>query len=245
MRPRKKAVHCCALSLLASVLATPLGAQERKSWSFGAGLYGLASGMTGDLGIGPVNADLDMKFNDIWDNLELGAMGKFRAGYGRWSIDTDVIFMRLGMSKSVFSADIDQWMVEPSLNFRFNKYVEASAGVRYNSYEAEIRGPGILPDARVLSGRQNWWDPVVGLNLTLPFARRFSFNVGGDIGGFGVGSDFTWQAFPYFNWQISETFSVQAGYRLINTDYESGSGLQRFKYAVLSYGPQVGATFKF
>ena len=67
----------------------------------------------------------------------------------------------------------------------------------------------------------------------------------GDVGGFGVGSDFAWQAFPYLGWQFAQWGSLQAGYRWVDMDYETGSGANRFKYDMLYRGPQVGITVRF
>jgi hypothetical protein len=64
-------------------------------------------------------------------------------------------------------------------------------------------------------------------------------------GGFDVGSELTWQAFPFFNWQLTKCASLELGYRLLYTDYEAGSGLNRFKYDMLTSGPQVEFTLHF
>jgi len=112
-------------------------------------------------------------------------------------------------------------------------------------WPADLRGPGILPTERTRSGTQDWWDPIVGANLSLPLSKKFSFNVRGDIGGFGVGSDLTWQAFPYLSWQFTRWGSLQAGYRWLYMDYETGSGTSHFKYDMLNQGPQLGVTFSF
>lgn len=85
----------------------------------------------------------------------------------------------------------------------------------------------------------------MGANLSLPLAEKWRLNVRGDIGGFGVGSDLTWQAFPYVNWQFAKWSSLQAGYRWLYTDYETGSGTNEFCYDVLSEGFQVGLTVHF
>jgi hypothetical protein len=69
--------------------------------------------------------------------------------------------------------------------------------------------------------------------------------VRGDGGGFGVGSDLTWQAFPYFGWQFAKWGSLQAGYRWLYMDYETGSGTRQFKYDMLNQGPQLGFTLHF
>ena len=79
----------------------------------------------------------------------------------------------------------------------------------------------------------------------LPMGEAWTFNLRGDVGGFGVGSDFAWQLFPYVSWQFGERASMQAGYRAISMDYDEGSGLSEFKYDVVTQGAQLGVTFRF
>jgi hypothetical protein len=233
------------LALATALLPPALRADETNRWTFDVTLYLLAAGMSGDVTVRGVPADVDVGFDKIWDNLEFGAMGKVRVGYDRWALTTDVVYMGLGASKNGVSVDLDQWVVEPTLSYAFCKEFELMAGTRYNNLSGEIRGPGILPTPRIPTGTQDWWDPIVGTNLRLPLGRNFSFNVRGDVGGFGVGSDFTWQAFPWFGWQFAKWGSLQAGYRWVYSDYETGSGTGKFKYDILTQGPQLGLTFHF
>lgn len=231
---------------IALILGAPNTSPAGDSpWSFSSTLYVLAAGMTGDVGIGPIDADLDVDFSEIWSNLEFGAMGSMRIGYDRWSLNTDVIYMGLGATKNGFNADLDQWVVEPTIAYQVSKNIELLAGTRYNNLSGEVHGPGTLPTPRLRTGTQDWWDPIIGARLHFPFARKFSFDVRGDVGGFGAGSDLTWQAFPFLTWQISESFSTHIGYRMVLTDYETGSGRDRFRYDMLSHGPQIGATYRF
>jgi len=132
-------------------------------------------------------------------------------------------------------------MVEPTLSYRVCTGFEVLAGARYNDMEAEINGPlGLIP-----SGKQAWWDPLVGANLSLPLGKGFSVNLQGDIGGFGVNSDLTWQAYPFLGWQFAKWGALQAGYRFYSIDYKNDSGSRPFEYDVLYRGPQVGITFHF
>jgi hypothetical protein len=231
------------LSLLAAILlASPIArADEPNKWAFDVSLYGLAAGMSGEVGIGPVNADVDFGFDKVFDNLEFAMMGTVRVGYERWALSTDVVFMGLQSFNDGLTVEMDQWMVEPTLSFRVSQYIEPLAGVRYNNLSGEIRAAL----ERYPSGTQDWWDPIIGANLSLPLGNQFSVRVRGDIGGFGVGSDFTWQAFPHFSWQFAKWGSLQAGYRWLYMDYETGRGANRFKYEMLNQGPQMGLTFHF
>ena len=232
----------CAFALLAPLTGS---AAEPNEWSFDFSLYGLADGMSGEIGIGPVTADLDVGFDDLLDNLEFGAMGSVRVGYGPWAFTTEVLYMGLQASKNGVTAEMDQWLVEPAISYRVSKYFEPLAGVRYNNLKGELRGPGVLPTPRIPTGTQDWWDPIVGANLQLPLGKNFSLNLRTDIGGFGVGSDLTWQVFPYLNWQFTKWASLQAGYRWLDMDYETGSGASRFEYDILNQGAQIGFTFHF
>ena len=47
---------------------------------------------------------------------------------------------------------------------------------------------------------------------------------GGDVGGFGAGSDLVWQLRTGALLQASEKISVSFGYRLMDYDYEDGAG---------------------
>ncbi|NLH71692.1 MAG: hypothetical protein GX456_01405 [Verrucomicrobia bacterium] len=234
------------LLLSAALMIPPLtGVSEAGQWTFDASLYGLAVSMSGDIGIGHVNADIDAGFDKVLDNLEFGAMGTLRLGYDRWALTTDIIYMGLQGSKNGVTAEFDQWMVEPTLSYRVSDYFEVLAGVRYNNLSGEIRGPGVLPTPRIPSGTQDWWDPIVGARSSIPLGKVFSFNLRGDIGGFGVGSDLTWQVFPYFGWRFAQWGSAELGYRWVYMDYETGSGSNRFAYDMLNQGLQIGFTIHF
>jgi hypothetical protein len=38
---------------------------------------------------------------------------------------------------------------------------------------------------------------------------------------------------------------MQAGYRLVYNDYSTGSGVNKFRYDILTQGPQLGYTYRF
>ena len=63
----------------------------------------------------------------------------------------------------------------------------------------------------------------------------------GDIGGFGITSDLTWQAMAILGYHINESGSVILGYRGIGTDYTDGD----FGYDVINHGVVLGFEYKF
>ncbi|MBW1817507.1 MAG: hypothetical protein JRJ60_10130, partial [Deltaproteobacteria bacterium] len=87
-------------------------------------------------------------------------------------------------------------------------------------------------------------DPLIGGRYLWKMADKWTMILRGDIGGFGIGSDFAWQAVGMIDFQPWKHVSFIAGYRALDMDYESGSGLDAFKYDVLMHGPVLGINFR-
>jgi hypothetical protein len=75
-------------------------------------------------------------------------------------------------------------------------------------------------------------------------AKQWQFSARGDVGGFGVGSDSTWNTAGLFIWQPWKHVALAAGYRALNQDYESGSRQDIYKWDVLMHGPIAGIDFR-
>ena len=99
------------------------------------------------------------------------------------------------------------------------------------------------------SGSASWVDPLVGLRLRHQFAPGWNFVATGDVGGFGVGSKFSWQALAALNYDFyvhnGITWSGMAGYRALYVDYSKGSGLSEYEFNMTIYGPVIGLTARF
>ena len=220
-------------------------AQTGKKWSLDLTLEVLAARMSGDVTVKGITAGLNVGFDKVLEHLKIGGMGAVRVGYDRWALNTEIIYVDLGASKGPASVTLQQWMVEPTLRYRVCDYFEALAGARYNNLGANLSVSGPLVTPRAASGTVDWCDPIIGGIVQVPLSRKFSINVHGDIGGFGVGSYLTWQAYPYLNWQISRRCALQAGYRWLFIDYSQGSGTSKFRYDILEQGPQIAFTLQF
>ena len=96
------------------------------------------------------------------------------------------------------------------------------------------------------SASASWADPLVGLRLRHQFAPGLNFVASGDVGGFGVGSQFSWQALAAVNYDFHVSnkviWSGMLGYKALSVDYSKGSGLTRYEYDVTMHGPIIGIT---
>jgi hypothetical protein len=240
----KKILNLVALSLALLGPTAATFADETNHWRLDTSLNLWLAGLSGDVTVKGHPAKVDASFGDVFDHLEAGGAGRVTLGYDRWFLSTEVSYMKLGVSVPAASVEIKQWLVEPSVGYQFCEYFAGFAGARYNSIDGTVNFTG--PLGLVRGGTQEWWDPIVGAQLSLPLIRnKLTFDGHFDIGGFGVGSELTWQAYPYLNWRFAKWGSVQLGYRWLGTDYETGSGTSLFKYDVVVQGPQVGLTIHF
>lgn len=118
----------------------------------------------------------------------------------------------------------------------------ALAGARAWHVDATVSAK-VTADSIPTSVSDTWAfvDPVVALRGRLALTDTVSLTGYSDIGGFGVGSDFTWQAVAAVNYALTRRVSVSAGYRHLSVDYEDGGQVLDIELS----GPLVGATLKF
>jgi hypothetical protein len=99
------------------------------------------------------------------------------------------------------------------------------------------------------SGNVDWIDPFVGARLRYAPGPGEEIAVRGDIGGFGAGSQFTWQALATYSWLLCVegglTLDGYVGYRALSVDYVQGAGVTRYEFDVLQHGPVIGVTGRF
>jgi hypothetical protein len=95
------------------------------------------------------------------------------------------------------------------------------------------------------SGTLEWVDPFVGLRVRHQLAPGSELQFLGDIGGFGIGSDLTWQLFAGYGfdfWQ-SNLHGV-IGYRALAVDYSQDSEANKNSLDLILHGPVVGLSFR-
>jgi hypothetical protein len=241
--------HNLRAAIVASlVLVSPH--TQADEWQQEIAPYLFAAGMDGTVGVGPVEADVSQSFSDIVSNLEIGFMGAYRATKDRYSITFDTIYMGLGATKKgsggLLKADVDadQLALEGDFGYAITEAVTLFGGLRYNDISTDVKVTSPL-GANKVSGSKSWVDPVVGAIYSHKFNDTWSMNLRGDIGGFGIGSDFAWQGLASVRWQATPTVGVIGAYRYIDMDYEDGNGNNRFLYDMAISGPALGVVFSF
>ncbi len=139
--------------------------------------------------------------------------------------------------------------------------LDAYAGLRYwnvsSSLALNLTGVVNIPllglqqsGAKALdkSGTMEWTDPIIGLRLRHKIGPGDEFQLRGDIGGFGVGSKFSWQLAGGYShdmkigdWTITNT----VGYRALSVDYSNGTGSAQKGMDAIIHGPVMETSFRF
>lgn len=243
-RKIRPALRLLAVAAVASASAAQAAPRD-EGWQFTLQPYLLAPAMDGSSGIAGLNVGVDVSRKDVISNLNIGFLGYVEAARGDWAIGVDTNYMNLDATPDDqrISANISQTAVQPMVFYRISPNFELMGGIRYNSIgiEFEFENPNIASRSR----RKDWVDPIIGARVNLPIGGRNSFSFLGNIGGFGVGSDISLQVRPMLNFGISGSTTIDVGYQWVYMDYESGSGLNRFAYDVMTEGPILGITFTF
>ena len=234
-----------ALALLAS---SPLQAAD---WTHEIAPYLWGAGLEGTTAVGPVSADLDASFSDILGALEIGFMGSYRGQGDRMSVLFDFVYSGLGGDGKgpgdavKADVDIDQLVLEGDLGYALTENLHGFVGLRYVDLETRIKLKGPLGNTESARDKVDWVDPVIGLYYIWPVSDQWSLSLRGDIGGFGVGSEFSWQAVGMLRWQFSEGLGALLAYRYLSMDYEDGKGVGYFEYDMSMQGPALGVVFSF
>ncbi len=218
--------------------AVPATAQD-DGWRFAFQPYVLVPSMDGKAAVAGIDANVDVGAKDIISNLNIGFLGYLEAAKGNLAFGIDVNYMNLDANPddARVSANVAQTAVQPMLFYRVSDNLELLGGIRYNSVSLELSSDITAIDGR--KKKRGWVD------FNGPSSKSTNFGLLENIGGFGIGSDIAIQVRPMLNFAVGSGMTIDAGFQFVYMDYESGSGLNRFAYDVLTTGPILGVTFRF
>ena len=188
------------LAIVVFTLVAPQATAQSGSegWRFSIAPYLWAAGMDGTMKIAHLEEDVDVPFDTIIDNLDFALMGHFDMRNERWVLSSDLVFVDLehgeDMDDATVTAGLDMTLLEFAGGYRVSPAVALLVGARWVDMGASLRYSGQIVDEEADAGK-SWIDPLVGVHVFAPLSDRWWLGLRGDVGGFGVGSDLTWQAY--------------------------------------------------
>lgn len=232
----------------------PAPAADEEPWEFSVTTYAWLAGLKGDVGVlrnrPPV--DVDLSFGKIFDHLKFVGTLALQAQKGRFVGLVDIMYVDLGADEGIGIRDPDFIQAELDTSSFAGTFaagyrvveggtdVDLMAGARVSDSNNELTLTG--PRRTITGDRGDTWiDPVVAGRVRAEVADNVVLALYGDVGGFGVSSDLTWQLSGTVQYDFARNWSVAAGWRHYAVDFEEDG----FVYDVVQSGPIVGVTFRF
>lgn len=258
-----------AASLVCGQTAAPVTADppsQGDQWEFRVTPYLWAVQIKSDVTVGGYSTTINTYFSDILHNLEAAGMVNFEARKGRLGFFLNPLYMKIrGDGELVRRRDaslplpptkdltlnltmgvlefggfyrLATWPLDSKQGNKRAATLDALAGGRYWYIHVDLdTSSGIDPGSY-----NDFVDPIIGARTKVDLTDKLAFNLEGDIGGFGVGCDFTWNTQASFAYQFTHLVSAFVGYRVLYADYKRSTD-SRFEETF--QGPTAGVTFRF
>ena len=215
-----------ATAMPARSLAEELGSSlAADDWSLNISPYVWGAGLEGSIASfpGAPTAEVDVSFEDILENLDMAGMAIVELRYGRVAAYMDLVYTSIGADQETpLGILFDDVELENELfigtfggAYRALETDHATldllGGVRVWSVDTVLKlEGGVLPDREFEHG-ENWIDPIVGLHGLYQFENGVFLTSLSQVGGFGVGSDLTWDTFGGIGYRFTTRYQRSRG----------------------------------
>ena len=224
----------------APATATPAGGVAATStapegdWHFAVSPYLWLPGAHGSVG-DPNGGQIPFSASagDLLSHFRIGLMGVIEPRYKRIVMPLDIFWIRLGDDRAlpnspnqgVVNLHMTEFFLTQKVGYRVidneRLKIDALAGFRYWHFGESA---SFTNNNLNFTGSQNWVDPLVGGRITGILTPKVELTIGGDVGGWGAGSQIDYQIFGALGYRIKPALVLQAGYRYLYFDYRKSSG---------------------
>jgi hypothetical protein len=239
-------------------------APQGDQWQFRVTPYMWAPQIESKVTVGGYSATVNTYFSDIWRNLQGAGMLNFEAQKGKLGFFVNPLYLKLRGEGTFIrtrgpglvlpptrdlSLSLEMWMVEFGGFYQVAKWpldgkqgkgrsatLDVIAGGRYWSIHADLDTTSPINPTKTNS----FVDPIIGARTKIDLTDKLALNLEGDIGGFGVSSDFTWNVQGSFAYQFTPLISAFAGYRALYVNYKASTSN---RYEETMQGPLGEVTF--
>jgi len=225
--------------------------KAQSNWNYDAALYGWFAGMKGDVGIANQQQQFDITLSELLKNLTFTAGAHFEAQNPKLVLifdgfyfgvkkDVDVITLPNGL---VYPEDtdvnLDEWLVEGSVGYRLTPEFDILLSTRVFGINTDLESS----NTTLASANKTWAAFYLGGRYSKDFSDKWYGSIRADA---GYGADgFVYFANAAAGYRFSKLFSITLAYRILNMDYDSGSGVDYFLYKATASGLGLGFVFSF
>ena len=229
--------------------------------------YALLASQSTDVG----GQKIRQSFNDLSSITNTGFQLIGSIHYKKFSFTYDGTFAELGVNDGNDFLEINATINQNISEFKFgyaifdqylknieNKAIERfrirlTASAKYWKNDINVKADLISPisgnvtEVLDLTENQEWWDLMVGTDISLQVSPRFFVEIGANIGGFGIGnsSDISHNLIFVNTFKVHKHILVNAGFRSFRYKRTDGEGVDELETVVNVQGPLLGVSFVF
>jgi hypothetical protein len=206
------------------------------------------------------DGDLVNKSGGIFSNLEFAFVGSLSARKGRWGAGVDFLTASVdatasfsignglfsGGAEGTFDASIARARIDYLYARSLAPWHFGTCGCAEHRIYAGARGYDVRLQAVAVGNPalnadigDTWVDPIIGLESHLPFARNWSVMLAGDLGGWGIDGNWSWNLLAGVAWRFARTWSIGLAYNVLDLRRTIGPAIAPQKIDVNLRGPQL------
>ncbi|WP_153039117.1 hypothetical protein [Microbulbifer sp. Q7] len=220
----------CVAQAQSSGRPETFGGSLPDRWLLGAEVYLWGASVGGESRSGD---NIDIGFDELVKDLEMGFMGTLAASRNEWTVFADMIYLNVSddIRQTVrfrgdlfrVGADIDLEGFVSTLGGAYRFYQSDSTrlnltlGARYLDLDVDVTGRVDRFGRFRISRSGSVWDGVIGLRGKTDLDDRWYLTYYADVGG--GDSDSTWQALAAVNYRCYR-YDIVGGYRYLKWNFD-------------------------
>lgn len=230
------------------------GKAKKSPWEFTFMPYVSTVGVNGTVGADHVSGHVNVPWHKLKNYVKTGYAAYFEARNDRHAAYFNGSYLKLEDDGTLRDARIAAYAditlqisnMEFGYSYRLAKQkaytFDLFAGARYWRFRTDLDvAVPIVGFQNSYHDTEQWIDPIIGFVFTPALTEKLSLILRGDMGGFGVGTHFTWKGMAAFNYQLTKKVGAQVGYNCTYLDYSRGG----FTADVYLQGAFAGLSYKF
>lgn len=211
--------------------------------------------------VGYVSLPVEVSFGDLFKAMKFGGQAHVELKQNKWGAILDMTYMNIGEDDMAFQLLPEIPSLEAFANYRFKVWMFELGGT-YRLAGSMDNALEILLGARWMRSKldldvtlgplelsggydEDWIDPIIGARYYAALGSKWFTSLRGDIGGFSVGSKFSYHITGLLGFRISRVIDIGLGYRHMDIDYSNEKeGRELFKFDGYQTGFLVGLNFR-
>lgn len=214
--------------------------------------------ISGEVASARLSEEYNISGIDLLSNLKMAFMISGEVSKGKFFLASTYLYTKIGSEQLIWTSEDGEKNIAVLPDMKMN-IVEVIAGGRFRVNDFLIFDPFVgfrytnyhvygsvqqIKDTTSFDERSDFWDPVIGLQMHYFPHPRVPIILKIDVGGFGVGSVFSWTTSINSGYTLSPSFDLLAGFSAYGSNFEAENSLgNTIGLNMIMYGFDIGIKY--